>query len=127
VRLYITQISDAFQISSVATQPKATPSASFVPAGSNSLTTSHYLFKIISEINDCVNDVTSVELSAEASNALQELLQGARWRFEEVLCDAWQKGPPFNLYDGWYPLIAGPPRCPDISLSGNLDPEPRDP
>jgi exocyst complex component 2 len=93
VKLYATQMCEFFEITEINAPPSKGPSTPFfLPAGSNSLTTSHFLTKLISEINDCVNDVVAVELSSEANTLLQNLLQNARWRFEEVLYDVWKKG-----------------------------------
>ena len=110
VKLYIELISQYFTLSdpAVRSSPKqkqlADPilgtTASFVPMGTTSLTASHFLTKMVSEIAECVHDVVSAEISSEATFGLDTLLVSARWRFEDVLCDLWNRGGPFTKARG---------------------------
>ena len=43
-------------------------------------------------MQECVNDVITAELSGEASSGLKSLLESARWRFVDTLCNSWLKG-----------------------------------
>lgn len=67
-------------------------SAPFLPEDSNSLTTAHYLMKILTEIQDNVNEINSMEISGEMSSSLKGLLESAKWGFEDVLTHAWVRG-----------------------------------
>ncbi|KAG8889358.1 hypothetical protein FRB98_004642 [Tulasnella sp. 332] len=99
IKLYIQQISEVFTISdpAVVKSKQSKPpsdsmmgtSAAFVPLGSNSLTSSHYLAKILAEIGDCVHDVSAGDISSEASFSLTGLWDGVKWKFVDVLCDLW--------------------------------------
>ena len=62
------------------------------PKSSNSLTTAHHLMKILGEIQDSVNDVAGMEISSEASSILKNLLESARWKFADLLVNAWLRG-----------------------------------
>lgn len=66
--------------------------APILPNNSNSLTTAHYLMKILTEIQDNVNEINSMEISAEMSSSLKGLLESAKWGFEDVLVHAWVRG-----------------------------------
>lgn len=97
VRLYISLISEFFSLSDKAV---ASPSSSrntsdlpvFVPQGSNSITAAYHVSRILSEIGECVSDVTTVELAGDAASGLKSLLESARWRFEVTMCDLWLQG-----------------------------------
>ncbi|KAI0065245.1 hypothetical protein BV25DRAFT_1822396 [Artomyces pyxidatus] len=91
VKLYISLLSEFFVFSDMAVM---TPSvggsaAPLLPADSNSLTTAHYLMKVLSEIQDNVNEINGMEISSDISASLKGLLESARWRFEDVLVQAW--------------------------------------
>jgi exocyst complex component 2 len=94
IRLYIDALSEFFSLSdpAVAPSPGGTRIPSFVPQGSNSLSTAHYLGKILTELGEFVNDITAVDLSSEATSGLRNLLDIVRWKFQEVLCDSWLNG-----------------------------------
>jgi exocyst complex component 2 len=47
--------------------------APLLPGDSNTLTTAHYLMKILTEIQDNVNEINSMEISSESS--LDDLLE----------------------------------------------------
>lgn len=94
VKLYISLLSEFFTLSdkAVATPLTNMSVPPFVPPGSNSITTAYYVSKILSEMNECVNEVMTVELAGDASAELRSLLESARWRFEDALCDTWMRG-----------------------------------
>jgi len=95
VRLYITLISEFFSLSDKAVVPPSGDLMSlpaFVPQGSNSITTAFFVSRILSDISECVGDVTTAELAGDATSGLKGLLESARWRFEVVLCDLWLQG-----------------------------------
>lgn len=98
IKLYIALISDFFALSDMAVvAPPASPAnvihlPPFIPPGSNSLVTSHYLVKLLAEITDCVNDITAIELSDEASVELKNLVDSSKWKFEDSFCAVWLRG-----------------------------------
>lgn len=63
-----------------------------LPSNSNSFTTAHYLMKILGEIQDSVNDVNAMEISAEAGSGLKSLIESTRWKFTDILTSAWLRG-----------------------------------
>ena len=46
--------------------------------------------KILTEIQDNVNEINSMEISNELS--LDDLLENAKWGFEDVLTHTWVRG-----------------------------------
>lgn len=95
VRSYIALLSEFFTLSDMATSTNSTKPGSiprFVPAGSDSLTTSFYLTRLLHEILECINEVTAMEVSADANAGLKALLETATWKFEEALCRTWYRG-----------------------------------
>lgn len=93
VRLYITLLSEFFMFSDMAVMSpptNSTPSTPpLIPKDSNAFTTAHYLMRILGEMEDTVKDVQGMEISAEASSVLRDLLGSARWKFEDILIVAW--------------------------------------
>lgn len=96
VQEYITLLSEFFRLSDMAaSSPSQIVSdvlPAFLPAGSDSLTTSHYLIKLLAEMTDCVNEVVAMDVSPEVTASLHTLLETARWKFEEALCEVWLRG-----------------------------------
>ena len=93
IKLYISLLSEFFMFSDMAVMSPGRSSAPpAFPACSNSLTTAHYLMKILGEIQDSVNDVSGLDISSEATSSLKSLLESARWKFEDLLVNAWQRG-----------------------------------
>ncbi|KAI0284606.1 exocyst complex component Sec5-domain-containing protein [Russula aff. rugulosa BPL654] len=91
IKLYVSLLSEFFVFSDMAvtTPPGDGSSTPFLPEDSNSLTTAHYLMKILTEIQDNVNEINSMEISGEMSSSLKGLLDSAKWGFEDVLTHAW--------------------------------------
>lgn len=81
------------------------PVPAFVPPSSNTLTVSHWLLKILSELTECTGDIGALELAGEASASLRELVASARWKFEESICASWVRG----MSDSLFTIL--PPRC----------------
>jgi exocyst complex component 2 len=95
VKFYVSLLSEFFVFSDMAvTAPSPTEgsSAPLLPDDSNSLTTAFYLMKILTEIQDNVNEINSMEISSETGTSLKGLLDSARWGFEDVLIHAWIRG-----------------------------------
>ena len=97
VKLYISLLSEFFSLSdmAVATSPGGNTTMvepSFLPPGTNSLSTSFYLARILQEITECINDIGATEMSTEAGAGLKELLDAARGRFEDALGYTWLRG-----------------------------------
>ncbi|RDB30270.1 Exocyst complex component 2 [Hypsizygus marmoreus] len=92
IKLYISLLSQFFTLSDMAVMasPNANnPSPSFIPADSHSLATAHYLMKILGELQETVNDLNGLEISPEVPPSLKSLLESAKWRFVDVLVNAW--------------------------------------
>ena len=64
----------------------------FVPKSSNSLTAAYYLTRILSEIQDCVNEVIAMDISTDATSGMKSLLESTRWSFEGALTSVWLRG-----------------------------------
>ena len=94
VKLYISLLSQFFTLSDMAvSSPTSSQTAnSMLPMNTHSLSTAHYLTKISGEIQDATNDLKAMEISAEVSQSLRSLLESTRWRFVDVLIQAWQRG-----------------------------------
>lgn len=95
VKLYISLISEFFTLSDMAVM--ASPSSrgsgpAYLPPDSHSLSTAHYLMKILGELQESVNELNGMEISNEASSSLKSLLESAKWRFEDILINAWLRG-----------------------------------
>lgn len=96
IRLYISLISQFFTLSDMAVisseSGHGTTVPPFVPQSSNSLTTAYYLARILSEIQDCANEVLAMDISPDANSGMKSLLESTRWRFEGALTGVWLRG-----------------------------------
>ncbi|EIN08849.1 hypothetical protein PUNSTDRAFT_143551 [Punctularia strigosozonata HHB-11173 SS5] len=90
VKLYISLLSEAFVLTDMRSAGSSVTPL-LLPKHSNVITTGHYLMKALAEIQDTVNEVLGMELGNEASSVLKNLLESARWKFEDVLVQAWQR------------------------------------
>ncbi len=93
--LYVSLLSEFFSFSDMAVMTPSLEEGYFtplLPANSNMLTTAHYLMKILSEIQDNVNEINSMEISSEMRSSLDGLLESAKWSFEDVLTHSWVRG-----------------------------------
>lgn len=68
-----------------------------LPDHSHSMTTAHYLLKILNDIQETVNELNLMEIAHEASTGLKSLLESVKWRFEDILITAWLRGELFFL------------------------------
>ena len=64
----------------------------FVPPNANCVTASFYLTRITIELGKCVNDINTINLAGETFSELKVLMENAKWRFVEILCERWTKG-----------------------------------
>lgn len=95
IQLYISLISQRFNLSDVSvasTSSAPAALASFVPASCNSISAGFYSNRILTEILECVADLPGADISSEATLGLKNLLESARWRFEDALCEIWARG-----------------------------------
>ena len=58
----------------------------------HALTSAYYLTRVLAEIQECVNEVVSMDISPDASSGMKGLLESARWRFEGALTNVWLRG-----------------------------------
>ncbi|KAF5336401.1 hypothetical protein D9611_006533 [Ephemerocybe angulata] len=93
VKLYISLVSQFFNLSDMAVMASGSGGSSAAPAHlpktSHSLSTAHYLLKILAELQDTVNEINGMDISNEVSSLLKSLLESARWRFEDILISNW--------------------------------------
>jgi exocyst complex component 2 len=87
IKLYINFLSEFFILSDVLSNSSTTNSPEHFPSHSNSLTTAHWLTKILSEVQDCVAEIGALELGE--GGLVKGLVESARWRFEDVLVKSW--------------------------------------
>lgn len=95
VRLYISLISEFFLLSDIVVMLAAGPNKNIppmFPTNSHSISTAHYLMKISGEIQESVNELNGMDISPEVSSGLKSLLESVRWRFVDVLIQAWLRG-----------------------------------
>jgi exocyst complex component 2 len=95
VRSYISLLSEFFSLSDMAASSAASNKGvlpKFLPIGSDSLTTSHHLIRILGELTECVNEVLGLDVSSDTNSGLRALLETATWKFEETLCATWLRG-----------------------------------
>ncbi|KAH9849599.1 exocyst complex component Sec5-domain-containing protein [Lenzites betulinus] len=90
IKLYISILSEFFLFSDMAVMsPGRNTTPPLFPKSCNSLTTAHHLMKILGELQDSVNDVAGMDISNDASSSLKNLLESARWKFADLLINAW--------------------------------------
>ncbi|KAI5996502.1 exocyst complex component Sec5-domain-containing protein [Pisolithus orientalis] len=92
VKLYINLFSEFFILSDAAvTSPTNSDGKlpALLPVHSNSLTSAHFIIKILMEMQDCANEVASMDIIKEAGISLKGFMESARWRFTVVLIRAW--------------------------------------
>ncbi|KAF9976489.1 hypothetical protein BGZ73_008493 [Actinomortierella ambigua] len=59
------------------------------PRFDNSIVSSYFLGKIITEFSNCVNDISGLNISSSAFSILVELMERVRWKFITVMCKNW--------------------------------------
>lgn len=87
IKLYINFLSEFFILSDVLSNSPTPNSPEHLPSHSNSLTTAHWLTKILSEVQDCVTEIGALELGE--GGLVKGLVESMRWRFEDVLVRSW--------------------------------------
>lgn len=90
IKLYISLLSEFFILNDVLSNSSTTTSPPHLPSYSNSVTTAHWLTKILGEVNDCVTEVNALELGE--GGLVKGLVESVRWRFEDVLVRSWIRG-----------------------------------
>lgn len=93
VKLYISLISQFFSLSDVAVMSlpgsHSTP-PKLLPENAHSLCTAHYLLKILTDVQETVTELNTMEISSDG--ALRSLFESVKWRFEDILIHAWLRG-----------------------------------
>lgn len=97
IRLYIAQLSAFFKLSAPGVSPTATSASSgapppFVPRLSNSLTAGVWSNRIVAEIVEAGTELNLGEIGADVTKDWQGLLDSARWKFVDVICETWRLG-----------------------------------
>jgi exocyst complex component 2 len=95
VKLYISLISEFFKLSDMAVMTSSNSTAStlpLIPSDSHSLATAYYLSKILGELQESVGELNGMDISSEASSSLKSLHESAKWRFTDILINAWLRG-----------------------------------
>jgi len=95
VRLYISLISEFFLLSDIVVMLSAGPSKNvlpMLPTNVHSIATAYHLMKLSGEIHENVNDINGMEISPEVSSGLKSLLESVKWRFTDILMQAWLRG-----------------------------------
>lgn len=90
IKLYINFLSEFFILSDVLSNSPTPNSPEHLPSHSNSLTTAHWLTKILSEVQDCVTEIGALELGE--GGLVKGLVESMRWRFEDILVRSWLRG-----------------------------------
>ena len=72
-----------------------------LPVTTHSLSTAYHLQKILAEVQDCVNDIISLDISTDVNQGSKNLLESVQWRFLDVLCQDWLRGmgSPLHCHD----------------------------
>ncbi|KAI5888789.1 uncharacterized protein SCHCODRAFT_02637716 [Schizophyllum commune H4-8] len=122
VKQYIALISQFFRLSDMAVRsPSAEKSDSLLPANSHSLSTTHYLLRIMGEIQETVNELNSMEISSDAGVSLRGLMESAKWTFEDVLISAWLRDASiFYHLESWVAAPDAPSHTHYVSLMEEL-------
>ena len=95
IKLYIGFLSEFFLLSDIAVMLTTKTSSGpppLLPSFSNVFTTGQYLIKILTEVQDTINEVNALEISNEVGSGLKALLESTNWRFVDVLVTAWLRG-----------------------------------
>ena len=126
VKLYLSQISEFFKLSDVAIMSSDTRSPvqpPYFPQNSHSICTAHYLQKILTDLQETVNDLNSLDIGQDIG--LTSLLESVRWKFVDFLVHSWLRGLclwhliNFKCNQKWSL------RCRDVLWPGNLGVEAR--
>ncbi|KAF8434522.1 exocyst complex component Sec5-domain-containing protein [Boletus edulis BED1] len=111
VKLYVSLLSEFFSLSDAVVMQRNSGDSppKLLPGHSNSLTTAHFLIKILIEIQDCANEVAAMDIVPEASSNLRSLVESARWKFGDILVRVWLRDAAlFHLLETWTPSTPDP-------------------
>ncbi len=126
IKLYISLVSRFFTLSDMAVMASSsTKPPPLLPKNSSSLSLAHYLMKILGDIQETVNDLNAMDISHEAALGLKNLLETARWRFEDILVGAWLSGRLFYAACPFLGELIELRRCPALLLDRNMDCQPQ--
>lgn len=98
VKLFISLVSEFFFLSDIVVMaspggPSTTAgSPPSLPTHSNSFTTAFYLTKMLTDVQESVNEVNGLDIGGDVSAGLRSLMESMRWRFEDILTHAWVRG-----------------------------------
>ncbi|KAL4068578.1 exocyst complex component Sec5-domain-containing protein [Scleroderma yunnanense] len=112
VKLYVSLFSEFFVLSDVAVMSPSTSEGKLpplLPIHSNSLTSAHFIIKILIEMQDRVNEVTSMEITKEAGVSLESFMENSRWKLGEVLIRTWLRDANLLYHlESWDPSTTDP-------------------
>jgi exocyst complex component 2 len=96
-KLYISLLSGFFTLSDMAVMLSSAAQNDsslppLLPAYSSSFTTAHWLTKILGEVQEAVGEVNGMDISNEVEKGSKALIESMRWRFEDILINAWVRG-----------------------------------
>lgn len=94
VKLYISFIAGFFAFSDVEITSPTGPEnrKSFLPKVSNSITTAHFLTKVLGEVQETMSEISALEISSEVNANTKSFLESARRGLQETLIQAWRRG-----------------------------------
>ncbi|KAI9568121.1 exocyst complex component Sec5-domain-containing protein [Boletus coccyginus] len=119
VKLYVSLLSEFFSLSDAVVMQRISSDSlpKLLPRHSNSLTTAHFLIKILAEIQDCASEVTGMDIVHEAGSNLRNLVESARWKFGDILVRVWLRDATlFHLLETWTPSAPDPSVTQSMSL-----------
>lgn len=106
IKLFIAHLSSFFKLSDMAVSSpgiSSTPSSApgpnqtLLPLNTNCVALCHVLMKILGEVQDCVSELNSMEISSETTSVLRSMMESMRWRFGDVVVGAWHRGGSHSL------------------------------
>ena len=97
VKHYISLLSQTFMLSDLVIMISPSSNAAntrppLLPIMSHSLSTAYHLQKIFAEVQECINDIISLNISTDVNQGLKSLLESLQWRFQDVLSQDWLRG-----------------------------------
>ncbi|KAF8886545.1 exocyst complex component sec5 [Infundibulicybe gibba] len=105
IKLFISLVSQFFTLSDMAvmSSPGGSPTTPHhLPTNCHSVSTAHYLMKVLGELQETVHEVTGMEISNEVGSSLRNLLESAKWRFEDILISVWLRdASTFYYLENW--------------------------
>jgi len=96
VKRYIALLSEFFALSDVSIMASSSSSSSSknlsLPTNAHSLSTAHYLLKIVMDIQETIVEVQSLDISPEVGKGAKDFMESVRWRFVDVAVGSWVRG-----------------------------------